>query len=126
VYYPAQLVLYFICSIKNIRTSWVLVAHACNPSYSEGRDQEDQGLKNFQSPFLKKKKKITHTHKKSQKRSGGVAQGSGPEFKPQYHKKKKNLAFLNDIIQCQISGHLTLNEFEYKNRESRRLLAQEM
>jgi hypothetical protein len=21
--------------------SWVLVAHACNPSYSEGRDQED-------------------------------------------------------------------------------------
>jgi hypothetical protein len=23
------------------------------------------------------------------KRSGGVAQGVGPEFKPQYHKKKK-------------------------------------
>jgi hypothetical protein len=22
----------------------VLVAHACNPSYSGGRDQEDQGL----------------------------------------------------------------------------------
>jgi hypothetical protein len=24
----------------------------------------------------------------SQKRTGGVAQGAGPEFKPQYHKKK--------------------------------------
>jgi hypothetical protein len=24
----------------------------------------------------------------SQKRAGGVAQGVGPEFKPQYHKKK--------------------------------------
>jgi hypothetical protein len=24
----------------------------------------------------------------SQKRAGGVAQGLGPEFKPQYHKKK--------------------------------------
>jgi hypothetical protein len=27
------------------------------------------------------------THHK--KRPGGVAQGIGPEFKPQYHKKKK-------------------------------------
>jgi hypothetical protein len=25
--------------------SAALVAHACNPSYSEGRDQEDRGLK---------------------------------------------------------------------------------
>jgi hypothetical protein len=25
----------------------------------------------------------------SQKRAGGVAQGLGPEFKPQYRKKKK-------------------------------------
>jgi hypothetical protein len=24
---------------------WVLVAYACNPSYSGGRDQEDWGLK---------------------------------------------------------------------------------
>jgi hypothetical protein len=28
----------------------------------------------------------------SQKRGGGVAQGVGPEFKPQYHKKKKKIA----------------------------------
>jgi hypothetical protein len=31
-------------------------------------------------PYLKKKK--------SQKRTGIVVQGVGPEFKPQYHKKK--------------------------------------
>jgi hypothetical protein len=27
--------------------------------------------------------------KTHQKKGGGVAQGAGPEFKPQYHKKKK-------------------------------------
>jgi hypothetical protein len=36
----------------------VLVAHACNPSYSEDRDQEDPGLKSAQAnssqdPILK-------------------------------------------------------------------------
>jgi hypothetical protein len=34
-------------------------------------------------PYLSKKKK------KSQKWAGGLAQGVGPEFKPQYRKKKK-------------------------------------
>jgi hypothetical protein len=33
---------------------------------------------------LKKKKK------KSQKRAGGVAQGGGPKFKPQYRQNKKS------------------------------------
>jgi hypothetical protein len=33
-------------------------------------------------PYLEKKP--------SQKRAGGVAQGVDPEFKPQYHKNKKN------------------------------------
>jgi hypothetical protein len=27
----------------NIKWSWVLVAHACNPNYSEGRDQKNPG-----------------------------------------------------------------------------------
>jgi hypothetical protein len=36
----------------------------------------------FRDPTLKKKP--SHTHKK---RAGGVAQGIGPEFKPQYYKK---------------------------------------
>jgi hypothetical protein len=62
------------------------VAHACNPSYSGLRDQEDGSLKparanSLQDPILKK------THCKN--RAGGVAQGEGPEFKPQYCKKKK-------------------------------------
>jgi hypothetical protein len=53
------------------------VAYAYNPSYSGGRSGGSQfeaspGFK----PYLKKKKKKT-----SQKRTGGVAQGIGPEFK---------------------------------------------
>jgi hypothetical protein len=52
------------------------VAHACNPSYSEGRGQEDHGLKpaganSSRDPILKKH--IT---------AGGVAQGVGLAFKP--------------------------------------------
>jgi hypothetical protein len=47
------------------------VTHACNPSYSGGRDQEDRGSKpvwanSSQDPILKKIP--------SQKRAGGVAQ----------------------------------------------------
>jgi hypothetical protein len=37
-------------------------------------------------PYLEKKNL-------SQKRAGKVAQGVGPEFKPQYHKKKKKKRF---------------------------------
>jgi hypothetical protein len=56
----------------------VLVAHACNPSYSGGRDQEDRGSKPAQT-----------NKKPSPKRADGVAQGVDPEFMPQHHKKKK-------------------------------------
>jgi hypothetical protein len=61
------------------------MAHTCNPSYSGGRDQEDHILKparanSSQDPISK----IPST-----KRAGGVAQGKGPKFKPQYCKKKK-------------------------------------
>jgi hypothetical protein len=31
--------------IKGTRSNWALVAHACNPSYSGGRDQEDHSSK---------------------------------------------------------------------------------
>jgi hypothetical protein len=42
-----------------ILSSWVPMAHACNPSYSGGRDQEDYGSKpawatRSQDPILKK------------------------------------------------------------------------
>jgi hypothetical protein len=67
------------------------VAHAYNPSYSGVRDQEDHGSKptwanSSERPYLKKKKKKAFT-----KRSPGVTQGVGPEFKSQYGKKKIKL-----------------------------------
>jgi DNA repair photolyase len=40
-------------------------------------------------PYLKKH--FTKKKKKKKKRAGGVAQGEGPEFKPQYCKKKKKM-----------------------------------
>jgi hypothetical protein len=60
------------------------VTHACNPSYSAGRDQEDSGSKptwanSSRDPILKKP---------SQKKDGRVAQVVGPEFKHQYCYKK--------------------------------------
>jgi hypothetical protein len=64
-----------------------LVAHTYNPSYSGGRDQEDLCSKaawanSSQDPILKKP---------FTKRAGVVAQGIGPEFKPQYLKKKEKV-----------------------------------
>jgi hypothetical protein len=66
---------------------WVLEeAHACNPSYSGDRDQDDRSSKTAPANSLQApvSKKIP-----SQKRTGGVAQGVSPEFKPWYCKKKK-------------------------------------
>jgi hypothetical protein len=60
--------------------SQALAAHAYNPSYSGGWFEASPG-KLFKRPYLKK------AHHKN--RAGGVAQGEDPEFKPQYHKKKK-------------------------------------
>jgi hypothetical protein len=62
------------------------VAHACNPSYSGGRNQEDHSSKpawgnSSQDPISKNP--ITKNW------GGGVAQGESPELKPQYHKKRK-------------------------------------
>jgi hypothetical protein len=62
--------------------------YACNPSYSGGIEQEDCSSKptwanSSARPYLKK------TLQKKKNRAGGVAQGEGPEFKPQYRKKKK-------------------------------------
>jgi hypothetical protein len=71
------------------------VAHTYNPSYSGGRDQEDCSLKaawagSSPDPILKNL---------LQKRAIGVAQGVGPEFKPQDHKtttatKKRQLKLM--------------------------------
>jgi hypothetical protein len=69
----------------------VQVAHTCNPSYLGGRDLEDvqnqPQANSLGDPILENQ--TNKQIKKSQKRAGGVAQGVGPEFKPQYHKKIK-------------------------------------
>jgi hypothetical protein len=62
------------------------VAYTCNPSYLGGRDQENHSSKPAQAnslcdPILKNL--ITKNW------AGRVAQGEGPEFKPQYCKRKK-------------------------------------
>jgi hypothetical protein len=54
------------------------VAHAYNPSYSEGRDQEDRGSKPAQANTLQD----PISKNSSQKRTGGVVQCESPEFKP--------------------------------------------
>jgi hypothetical protein len=61
------------------------VAHACNPSYSGGRDQQDHDLK----PAQKNSSQDPISKNPLQKRAGGVVQGVSPEFKSQYHKVNK-------------------------------------
>jgi hypothetical protein len=63
------------------------VAHAYNPSYSGGRDQEDHSSK----PVQTNSSRDPISKKYSQKMAGGVAQGIDPEFKPQYQKKINNI-----------------------------------
>jgi hypothetical protein len=67
--------------------SWqVLVTHTCNPSYSGGRDQEDRSSKPIWANSMRdpiSKNSITKNW------AGGVAQGEGPQVKPQNHTKKK-------------------------------------
>jgi hypothetical protein len=62
------------------------VAHACNPSYSRGRDQEDRVSKSAGQIVCR----ILSQKNPSQKRAGGMAQGVGPEFKPQISIRAKN------------------------------------
>jgi hypothetical protein len=57
------------------------IRNLSNLRYSRGRGQEDCDLKPAWANSSQKNP--------SQKRAGRVAQGVCPEFKPQYHKKKK-------------------------------------
>jgi hypothetical protein len=66
--------------------SWPPVAHTYNLSYSGGRDQEGHSSK----PPWANSLRDPIPRNPSQKRTGGVAQRVGLEFKLQYHKKKKN------------------------------------
>jgi hypothetical protein len=65
-----------------------------NLSYSRGRDQEDRSSKpvranSWQDPISR----IPITE-----RTGGVAQGEGPKFKPQYCKKKKKRKLMKWVL----------------------------
>jgi hypothetical protein len=60
--------------VKTIELSQVLVAHTCNPSYSEGKDQEDHGLSpawanSLREPIMK----IPNTKKSWQSGASGKA-----------------------------------------------------
>jgi hypothetical protein len=46
-------------------------------------------------------KKTLHQKKKKKKKDGGVAQGEGPDFKPQCHKKKKPKKFRMKMPKIQ-------------------------
>jgi hypothetical protein len=75
-----------------VKLSQVPVAHACNPSYSGGRDQEDCSSKPAQANSSQDPiSKIPNT----KKWAGGVAHGVGSEFKTQYCKKKKKIKMDN-------------------------------
>jgi hypothetical protein len=66
----------------------VPVAHTYNPSYSGGRDQEAHSSKTARensSQYPISKNPITKNW------AGKVAQGVGPEFKPQYSRGGKKV-----------------------------------
>jgi hypothetical protein len=62
------------------------VAHPCNPSYSGDREIRRIAVQNQPWQIVLKTLSQKTLHKN---RAGGVAQGEGPEFKPQYWGKKK-------------------------------------
>jgi hypothetical protein len=85
---------YIVAFIK-VLIGRVPVAHACNPSYPGGRDQENCGSK----PAWANSSQDPISKKPFIKRAGRVAQGENPEFKSQYHKKKKKfLQYIKYII----------------------------
>jgi hypothetical protein len=85
----------------------VLVAHACDPSYSGGSDQEDH----LSKPDWANSSQDPISKNPSQKRAGGVAQGVGPEFKPQYFKRKKKqqktIGYKNRNNLCFVYHHIS-------------------
>jgi hypothetical protein len=81
-----------------------------NPSYSGGRDQEDCGSK----PAQANSSQDPISKNPSQKRAGGVAQGAGPEFKPQDHPQKELLQKLLGLIweAALFSGGSEIDELQ--------------
>jgi hypothetical protein len=67
------------------------VAHTCNPSPATQEAEIRRIVVQSQPGQLVHKNLNRKTLHKN--RAGGVAQGEGPEFKPQYHQKKNVLLF---------------------------------
>jgi hypothetical protein len=93
-----------IRNIKNFKSrNLKLVAHACNPSYSGGRDQEDHGMKSdgansLGDPILK----ITNT-KKGLVEKGKRREGWGRERKGGEDWGRKGRAiYSTDLTKTQI------------------------
>jgi hypothetical protein len=88
----------FMVPLKDCQMeSRVPVTHACNLSYSGGRDQKDLGSKPVQANSLQDP--ISKNPSQKQIRAGGVAQGEGPGFKHQYHTHtKKNIVKRSSIL----------------------------
>jgi hypothetical protein len=81
---PKNPVLNFINSLIKAPWNWALVAHAYNPSYPEA---ETRRIAIWSQPRQIVLETLSWKHS-SQKEAVGVAHGAGPEFKPQYLKKK--------------------------------------
>jgi hypothetical protein len=106
--------------VKEISPGQVPAAHACNPSYSGGRDQEDPSLK---PAWVQIVCETLAGKNPSQERASGMIQGVGPEFKPQYHKREreKEMAFSSVGVQIPLrawveqkgKGRLILISLEY-------------
>jgi hypothetical protein len=75
------------CPLKRQDIGKAPVAHACNRSYSGGRNQEDTSLKPAQTKkFTRPTQKTLHKN-----RAVGVDEGEGPEFQaPVLQKTKQN------------------------------------
>jgi hypothetical protein len=78
---------------------WTPVAHACNPRYLGGRDQENEIRRIVVRSQPGQIVCETLSRKNpSQKQAGGVARSVGPEFKPQYHKKNVYLFNFSEFL----------------------------
>jgi hypothetical protein len=67
---------------------WVSVAHAYNPSYPRGRDQEDHSLKPARAGQIVCKTLSQKKKKKPITKKGWWSGSIVPEFKPKYCKKQ--------------------------------------
>jgi hypothetical protein len=59
---------------------------------------------------------LSHKNPSQKERVGGVAQGEGPEFKPQYHRKKKKK--FQSWIMSQLSPNPTRTSLDFDRRRS--------